>query len=441
MNGSPALDNPILKNGVQKGSKTLSESEKSFPIEVFPKEVQVIILELHRKAKYPIEYLGGALLSAMATAIGTTHICKLDDDKIDCAMLWIVMIGNSSTNKSRSIKKFFEPIVQKDVELYKEYQQELEKWFDSNCIGKKPVAKRYIVQDYTQEALIKTLSENPKGLVAYVDEVRNWYKSFDRYNKTGLEHWYCQVWNQEVIDYSRKNEYIRVDTPFFNVVGGLQPFYLSEFANKSNLANGLIYRFLFTSSKEIDYPKWQLNKESIKPVLDKWNKILNKVLDLPFTENPTVLGFNDRAKHDIINRQNHSAKAVNHLKSHINFGIQGKIDSYMLRLSLVLEFFYYGCGESSKTEISRESVNGALKLCEYFKSNIETVISNGLNVRTGKSQKVQFYNELPTEFDINIATEIAERLGIERSYKYKCLKSEYDYKLVSENPSKWIKLQ
>lgn len=441
MNGSPALDNPILKNGVQLDKKNLSESEKTFPIDVFPNEVQEIILELHRKAKYPIEYLGGALLSAMATAIGTTHMCKLDDDKIDCAMLWLVMIGNSSTNKTRSIKTFFEPIVQRDVQKYKDYQHELDQYFENDCIGKKPICKKHIVKDYTQEALIKTLSENPKGLVAYVDEVRNWYKSFERYNKTGMENWYCEIWAQESIDYSRKSETIRVDKPFFNVVGGLQPYYLSEFVGKSNLNGGLIYRFLFTSSKEIEYPKWQLNKESIKPALDKWNKILNKVLDLPFTESPTVLGFNDRAKHDIINRQNQYAKAVNHLKNHINYGIQGKIDSYMLRLSLVLEFFYYGCGKSSKTEISRESVKGALTLCEYFKTNIETIISKGSYVRTGKSQKEQFYNELPTEFDINIATEIADKLGLGRTYKYKCLDSQYDYKKVSENPSKWIKLQ
>lgn len=440
MNGSPALDNPILKNRVQKDSKTLSESEKTFPIEVFPKEVQEIILELHRKAKYPIEYLGGALLSAMATAIGTTHICKLDDDKFDCAMLWIVMIGNSSTNKSRSIQTFFEPIVQRDVELYKEYKQEIEQWYETNCVGKEPIAKRYIVQDYTQEALIKTLSDNPKGLVAYVDEVRNWYKGFERYNKSGLEHWYCQLWSQKMIDYSRKNEYIRVDKPFFNVVGGLQPFYLSEFANKSNLSNGIIYRFLFTSSKEIEYPKWQLNKESIKPVLDKWNKILNKVLDLPFTENPTVLGFNDSAKQDIINRQNHYANAVNHLKSHINFGIQGKIDSYMLRLSLVLEFFYYACGESSKTEISRESVNGSLKLCEYFKTNIETVLSKGTTFKISDSKKDLFFNELPEEFDSVEASEIAEKLDINRTYKYKCLNNPLDYQKISENPNRWKKL-
>ena len=95
---------------------------------------------------------------------------------------------------------------------------------------------------------------------------------------------------------------------------------------------------------------------------------------------------------------------------------------------------------SSKTEISRESVNGSLKLCEYFKTNIETVLSKGTTFKTSDSKKDQFFNELPEEFDSVEASEIAEKLDINRTYKYKCLNNTLDYQKISETPNKWKKL-
>lgn len=435
MSNSPALDNPILKNGVLKDGEKLSESKTKFPIEVFPKDVQDIIIDLNTKGKYPIDYIAGSMLSAISTAIGNTHICRFDNDKIDNAMLWICLIGDSGTNKTRSISKIFEPIAKRDFENYKAFESQFQEYELNGCEGKRPTFKRLTVKDSTPEALIKTLYDNPRGLIANVDELRNWYGNFNRYNSGSIQSWYLQIHSQVPIDYIRQKKTIKVERPFYNVLGGLQPSLIYDLAKGDNLVDGFIYRFLFFYPEGLEYPKWELNKESTKPSFDKWNRILNRVLDLEYdeiTERPKSLDFDPLAQKSVLEYQNKCSLLVNQKNEPILKSIQAKLDSALLRLSLVLEGFYHGNEQSSFNTISVESVNGAIKLCDFFRDNIIKVITKAKTTRKNETLKDQLYSKLDNQFTTAEAEKVCQELGLKRSAMFKNLSNEDDYIRVSE---------
>ena len=66
--------------------------EHIFPIGVFPESIQDIIKELNRDRKFPIDYLGGAILWVVSVLIGATSYLKTSLAKTYCNV-YMMLIG------------------------------------------------------------------------------------------------------------------------------------------------------------------------------------------------------------------------------------------------------------------------------------------------------------------------------------------------------------
>jgi hypothetical protein len=81
----------------------------------------------------------------------------------------------------------------------------------------------------------------------------------------------------------------------------------------------------------------------------------------------------------------------------------------------------FACGQSDKSEISLQSVEGALKLVEYFRitaQRVHDIVTDKNPLEVLPKDKRTLYEALPEKFTTAEAVAIGERLGLpQRSVK------------------------
>lgn len=85
--------------------------------------------------------------------------------------------------------------------------------------------RRYIVQDCTTERLGEILSDNPRGLMLYRDELKGWLRSLDKAGREGDRALYLETWNGTgsfVYDRVERGE-IPIPAACVSIFGTIQP--------------------------------------------------------------------------------------------------------------------------------------------------------------------------------------------------------------------------
>jgi len=232
--------------------KQKETNSNPFPVEIFPKAIQEIIIEANDKYQFPLDYLGAGILSAASTAIGNSHkvIVKYGwEEKIN---LYTVIVGRPGDTKSQALIFCYKPIHENDSRLFQEYLQQ-QKEYEQNTQDTtenksrvlKPILRKHLISDFTPEALIQSHYNNPKGLCIYVDELNGWLKNFNRYNNSGEAETYLSLWSGTTISIDRASgKSIRIEDPFIGVIGGTQIGVLKEFSKAGRSVNGFMDRLL-----------------------------------------------------------------------------------------------------------------------------------------------------------------------------------------------------
>jgi hypothetical protein len=119
-----------LSNAIEVSMNNVTpESDNAFPINVFPPMFETLIDGLHKSLKYPIDYTGTAILTAISTMMGTTAKVKVKQGWEEYGSLYTCILGDAGANKSHPISTVFEAIKQIDkqshdayVSKYKDYE-------------------------------------------------------------------------------------------------------------------------------------------------------------------------------------------------------------------------------------------------------------------------------------------------------------------------------
>ena len=190
-------------------------NENPFPIEIFPKAIQEVIFEAGNKSQFSMDYLGAGILSASSAAIGTSYKVEVKKGWNEKCNLFTVIVGRPGDSKSHALNFCFTPLHIRENELFHRYEQELiayENSLENNQPKlKKPYLQKYLISDFTPEALIQSHSHNKRGLYIYVDELNGWIKNFNRYNNSGEAETYLTLWSGTTISlylriYQKKEE-------------------------------------------------------------------------------------------------------------------------------------------------------------------------------------------------------------------------------------------
>ena len=411
-----------------------------FPVEVFPSPVQQVITATNENLNFPIDFIGASLLYAVSVAIGNTHRVEVKKGFQQSAVLYLAIVGRAGTSKSHPLSFALQPIVEQDKKTYRQYEQLRQDYEKTSRLTKterekqvidepiKPIWQKFLLSDFTPEALAEVHKFNKRGIGVYVDELAGWFKNFNRYSKgSEMEFWLSQ-WSGKPINIDRKTgEPVFIPLPFISVAGTIQKGILNELAKESRTQNGFIDRILFVIPDNVQKEYW--SEADLPPVVsENWENIISNLLNLSVTSDdtlnpsPEVLRFTPEAKKVLFEWQRVNTDQSNEAESEALSGIFSKMDMYVLRLALILEMMRYACNESTKEAVSIEAVQGAVKLVEYFKSSavkVNSILSNASPLDKHPSDKQALYNALPDTFTTEMGIRVGEELGVpQRTFKY-----------------------
>jgi hypothetical protein len=428
------------KQLIEHGDEIQRRKINRFPVEVFPLPIQQVITATNENLNFPVDFIGASMLYAVSVAVGNTHSVEVKKGFQESAVLYLAIVGRAGTTKSHPLSFALQPIVEQDKRTYRQYEQKRQQYEQAINLSKKereqqaideptkPVLQKFLLSDFTPEALAEVHKFNKRGIGVYVDELAGWFKNFNRYNKgSEMEFWLSQ-WSGKPINIDRKTgEPIFIPLPFISVAGTIQNGILNELAKDSRTQNGFIDRILFVIPDNIKKESW--SETDLPPIVtENWERVISNLLSLSITNDdtlnpsPEVLKFTPEAKKVLFEWQKANTDQCNKAENEALSGIFSKMDMYVLRLALILEMMRFACDESDKQAVSIEAVQGAVKLVEYFKSSavkVNSILSNASPLDKHPADKQDLYNALPDTFSTETGLQIAEGLGVaERTYKY-----------------------
>lgn len=424
-----------LENKLKERGNNLPKN--TFPVEVFPKQIQDIILDLNRYMKFPIDFSGVSILYTTSLSVGNTHKAKINNGWAESCVIYACLVGRAGTNKSHPLSFAIKPVMEKDKESYQTFLLEKETYLQVSSISKKereekgldepkpPILQKFIISDYTPEAVSTIHLNNRRGIGVYIDELAGWFKNFNRYNKGSEQEQWLSNWSGKPIISDRKTgNSIYIDSPCISVIGTIQNDILEEISKDARDSNGFIDRILFAIPDQLQKEYWS-EEEIPQQTIENYNVIIGRLLDLQFdttTLESALLPFSPTAKRILFDWQRDNTDRINNHPNDKVASMYSKLDVYIIRFSLILQMLRWACGEGGNTVIEEITVNNAILLTEYFRTNAEKVhkvLSESTPFDRLPQDKQKIYEALPTEnFQTNIGLKIAENFGMkERSFK------------------------
>jgi len=359
-----------------------ANDNEGFPLHALPITLQEIVQETNECLNFPVDFTAASLLHAGSTAIGNTHATKWKWSESGC--MFLVLVGNPGTIKTHPPNYAYAPFAEIDRRNYKGYKEAFRSFeitaatFDRKSGAEppqKPVLQKHIVSDTTIEALINVLQNNPRGVCSHNDELAGWVNNMNRYNNgSDLQQW-LSIWSNQAIVVDRKSSgAVRIDKPFVNVIGTIQPAIIDEMARDNKGKNGFLDRLLFVKPKGLKRQAW--TTKTLDPMITgKWFGIIEKLLTLDFSidaqgnELTNYLWFTPEAEKVLRAWQQRSIIDDEAFESETRDGISAKVETYAFRFSLILQLFKWACGEADKRCIEADTVESAIQIAEYFKQS------------------------------------------------------------------------
>jgi hypothetical protein len=384
-----------------------SENEKPtmapFPLMALPEPMQAYCKAVSESTGTPIDYAAIPILGAMAGAIGASTKLMIKDGWEEYAALWLALCAEAGTTKTPVIKSCFKPIRGIQSELNKRYQMALKNFNDAKERAKKdpasetptkPEPQYLFLVDTTQEGLIKTLADNPRGGCLVSDEITSWLGSHDKYTGKGNDRpFYLSLWSSTSFSSNRKGGgNLSVELPVLSVIGGLTPSSLPKLHGGQE--DGFLSRFLIACPEKI---KSYFNKTGISEAVQlAYDSFIRKLWELEpdhidgesISPKRVVLSEDALAVFaafaNAIEDEKHSGDIPTILK-----GAWSKAPSQVGRIALVLHCCRQVSGEADDPHrLSADCMDAAILIIRYFLSHLSSM--EGLfHVGVTKAEKVR----------------------------------------------------
>ena len=410
-----------------------------FPLDVLPKKMRDIVTEANAVLGFPKDYLAMSMLTAMAATIGNTHKVEHMDGWQEYCILFVALVGRPGANKSHPLSFAMQPLIDFDAEQSAIFNEAMKRYgaamelppkervangYDTNPT--EPRRIRFTMQDVTPEAVHRILSENPRGLCLYADELAAWFKNFNRYNNGSESEFWMSVFNHKVAMSDRKSSQsgVFIANPFLCVIGTIQPKVLGELAAGNRNANGFMERFLFVVPDDQSKVKWSSERKTPSfDIVAAWREIISKLTDIvPATDTngnviPENVLFAPEAFDRLVKWQNDYTDKCNAEESDTQTAIASKLEIYAVRFCLLLAVADWATGAKKKKAIDTAVVERSIRLTEYFRVTAAKV--QGIIGEDGLTDvQLAVMSELPDTFTTAEGVAIASKNGMpERTFK------------------------
>lgn len=411
-----------LLKGLREETEEKETNTRKFPLEVFPDFYRDLMIELKSTLDFEPDYTGGALLFVISLTLGNKMKLRINNGWLEKANLYITTVGKPGEGKSQPAITMLQPLMEIERELYDnfkikmaEYEAELE---NGNTLPK-PQLYQFLLNDATLESILKYHAINEKGVGIYVDEIRGFIKSLNKYRNGNDVETILTAFSGGALKMTRATKDTeRIDDSFISILGSIQPELLQDTFQGQKMNNGFIDRFLFCwpeRSKRIRWADKLMNQAFLDRYVDNVKVLYCYVEEL---EKPFILEFSKKAKKTLFQWQHKNPEEFN---SNFERGAFIKLENYVMRFCIILHVLHNFSKTDFINEIREDIVKKAIRLFDYFYYNAlqveEQLTANYYDSLTIKQKA--FFDKLPNEFKTGYAVKLAieNDLMSERSVK------------------------
>ena len=375
-----------------------------FPVDCLPGPLASFVDAVATSIGCDPSFVALPVLSVAGAAVGNTARLRLKAGYDVPPVVWSITIGESGSGKSPAFEAAMRPLVAMqdrslkahaaEMDLHKShmkvYQRELKRWEakgDSSISPphepREPVAKRYYVTDTTIQALVKRLSENPRGLLLGVDEIDGWFGSFDKFSGgSGSDaSQYLSMHGAGTITVDRVgNGVMSVPRGALCIVGGVQPKILNSSMTIKHRQSGMSPRILKASPPR--RKKQWTDSEVSAEIAAGYAELIETMhlIDFDGTDDdgcpkPHIVELSADAKRLYVAFANRNSDEQSALSGELA-STWDKLENYAARFALIFHYVRVASGDSAlsdQRQVDAVSMSQAIRLAEWFKGEARRV--------------------------------------------------------------------
>ncbi len=351
-----------------------------FPLDVFPTDIQRTIKKISASFHVQDEVIACPMLPIISSAIGNTIKISPKEGWIVPVFIWLILIALTGYGKSPIINILMKELERMQGEAYQEYKTALKEYKrllrqskDNSDIDvpDKPALKHYLVSDFTIESLSGIFHDDPRGVIAYIDEIAGLINGLNQYKGKGNDRQHIlNLWNAASWMIDRKTEAMFIPNTGASIIGGIQPRVIPQVFSLDSFDDGFLPRFLFyqaTSGKN------RFNRQSISESdLHSWNELIRYCFRIPLEIGADgfavakILKLDDNAL-DIFESFYNEYMAIEPFLSDRARAFIPKLITYCLKFAGVLHVMQsYSKNISIDRPIDSNTTNNAIRLTRFF---------------------------------------------------------------------------
>lgn len=396
-------------------------SRLRFPYDIFPEKLQQYIFA----QSIQHEYLAGAILGAVSTAIGNTCFLEAMPGYNVKAILYMAIVAPPGAAKTPALKKAFAPLEELDNDSYmvykeadEDYQRRLSEYKKDKNAKEEPRAPMFpqsIIKDSTIEMVSHILQNNPFGCCMLADELSGFLNRFNQYKAGDEEQKWLELWSGSSILNQRVTTGVKkVVDPFCSIVGGIQPGVLETMSKDEKQHNGFYHRFLFIYPEAEDKRQW----EKVQVPLSISAAFRYLFIDLLHHRQRDKVVYELSKEANALYKKWFDQKNLKYNKAQTDNikGIIAKYQEYCLRFALIIQCLEDGPYRPGLVEVG--TMERSIRLTEYFLGNMHKA-SKILTPDSPLDKLVKPWNELyaalPPSFTIKTLSTTAVLFGVKES--------------------------
>jgi hypothetical protein len=393
---SPAEDAPDMSVA----ERTVTEPP------VFPLEVlgpwQDWVLQAAEAKSAPNDYVAASLVTVAAAIIGATRWCEPQDGWREPSILWWMLVGSPSTNKSPSIDAVRDGLAPIEQEMFAAFEDASKKYEEAKTVAaaaekiwekqvedalrksgsptperpkraerpQAPALERLTVTDATVEAAAAVLSVNRRGVLLLRDELSAWAANLEKYGGGDRAFW-IEAFGGRPYTVDRKKLGAK---PMFiphlavSVLGGIQPDRLASLVLQGD-DDGLAARFLYTWPHPVppQRPRGRLDMTRLKSAFLRLRSLAFFEVE-PGKLQHATLPVENAALEEFWAWRAHHHDESRHVGGLVG-SAYGKLPGLALRLATVLEHLWWAAepdGTPEPTFVGMKALGSALDLIESY---------------------------------------------------------------------------
>lgn len=321
-----------------------------FPVEILGDDWQAWVTAAAAAHNTPEDYIGASLLAVAGALMGNARQIEVGAFR-QPPLLWTMLVGKPSSNKSGAINPFQAVLADIEVEIG---NGSLPGFWDEN-----PQAEPQLrVVDVTPAAAAEAAATSPKGLLLLKDELSGWFRRY------GSDPFWLEAYMANPYTVNRKGKpLIKTKRLAISVLGGCQPDTLRSHV-ENDVDRGFAARWLYIFPE----PRLPGRSRSLDLTLPKTAFMRLARLELNHGK-PVTKKASRRAAGRV-----DSYNIVTHRRMSDEEGMVGgwigKQAGTALRLALIIEYLWWSTkdDEPEPIEISSRAYQAATKFIDDYAS-------------------------------------------------------------------------